>query len=130
MPTLIGCLSTGKGTWGHVSRLIDEENWDKVILITNEFGKENFNKKDKVELISIKLDAGLKDIRDEIQNILKDKIKDTEIAVNFISGTGKEHMALVSALLKLGVGIRLVALTKEGPWEELALIGVVFLQKY
>jgi len=114
MPTLIASLSIGKGTWGHVSRLIEEETWDKVILITNDFGKENFNRKDKVELISVKLETGLKDLRDEIHTILKDKIKDTEVAVNFISGTGKEHMALIAALLRLGVGIRLVALTKEG----------------
>ena len=33
---------------------------------------------------------------------------------NFVSGMGKEHMALISALLKLGVGIRLMALTKNG----------------
>ena len=45
---------------------------------------------------------------------LKGKIKDPEVDVNFISGTGREHMALMSALLKLGVGIRLVAITKEG----------------
>ena len=45
MPTLIACLSTGKGTWGHVNHLIDNNNYDKVILITNDFGKENFNKK-------------------------------------------------------------------------------------
>jgi len=34
--------------------------------------------------------------------------------VNIVSGDGKEHMALISALLKLGLGIRFVALTKEG----------------
>ena len=45
------------------------------------------------------------------------KIKDSEVAVNFVSGTGKEHMALLSALLKLGIGIRLLALTKEGVTE-------------
>ena len=48
---------------------------------------------------------------------LKGKIKDPEIDINFISGTGREHMALMSALLKLGVGIRLKALTKEGAEE-------------
>ena len=41
MPELIACLSTGKGTWGHVSRLIDDGKFDKVYLITNEFGQEN-----------------------------------------------------------------------------------------
>lgn len=114
MPTLIASLSTGKGTWGHVSRLLEEEAWDKVILITNDFGKENFNKKENVELISVNTSAGIQDIIKEIQSILKEKVTDTEVAVNFISGTGKEHMALISALLKSGLGIRLVALTKDG----------------
>jgi len=30
------------------------------------------------------------------------------------SGSGKEHMALLSALLKLGLGIRLVSFTNNG----------------
>ncbi len=114
MPILIACLSTGKGTWGHVSRLISESNWDKVYLITNEFGKENFTKDEKSEFIIIDSNKGLKELTEDIQASLKDKIKDTEVALNLISGTGKEHMAILSALLKLGLGIRLTALTKEG----------------
>ncbi len=114
MPTLIASLSTGKGTWGHVNRIIEDEKWDKVFLITNDYGKENFNKKDNIELISVNTNLGLKELRDEIHNNLKDKVKETEVAINFISGTGKEHMALISALLKLGIAIRLLALTKNG----------------
>ncbi len=114
MPTLVACLSTGKGTWGHVNRLIEEESWDKVLLITNEYGKENFNKKEAIELIQVNFSSGMNELINEIQSVLKEKITDPEVAVNFISGTGKEHMALISALLKSGLGIRLVALTKEG----------------
>ncbi len=114
MATLIACLSTGKGTWGHVNRLIDEGNYDNIILITNDYGKENFNKKENTELISLNLSQGLVLLRDDIMNNLKEKIKDTEVDVNFVSGIGKEHMALMGALLKLGIGIRLRALTKEG----------------
>lgn len=114
MTILVACLSTGKGTWGHVSRLIQEENFEKVILITNEYGKENFQKDDKTELIAVGFQQGLVELRDEIYNNLKNKIKDTEIALNIVSGTGKEHTALLSAILKLGVGIRLLALTRDG----------------
>ena len=114
MPTLIACLSTGKGTWGHVSRLIKENQWNKVILITNEFGKENFTKSDNTELILIDAEKGIEELSKEIKEKLKDKIKESEVALNIISGSGKEHSALLSALLKLGIGIRLVALTKEG----------------
>jgi hypothetical protein len=114
MTTLVACLSTGKGTWGHVSRLIEGQEWDKVILITNEFGKENFKKNDKTELIIIDPNKEIKEIREEIQIKLKELIKDLEIALNIVSGSGKEHMALLSALLKLGLGINLTTLAKEG----------------
>ena len=114
MTELIACLSTGKGTWGHVNRLLQDKKWDKVFLITNEYGKENFQKDEKTELIAINMTQGIRELRDNIHDVLKDKIKGTEVAVNFISGTGREHMALIAALLRLGVGIRLVALTKEG----------------
>ncbi len=116
MTILIACLSTGKGTWGHVSRVIQDGEFEKVFLITNDYGKENFNKDKKTELIALKLEQGINDLRDEIFKELKSRIKtnETEIALNIASGSGKEHMALMSALLKLGVGIRFVALTKEG----------------
>jgi Na+-transporting NADH:ubiquinone oxidoreductase subunit NqrF len=117
MTELVACLSTGKGTWGHVSRLIQEVKWDKVYLLTNEYGKENFSKDDKTEFIVVNADQGLRELRDEIQNKLKGLIKGTEVAVNFISGSGKEHMALMAALLKLGIGMRFMALTKEGVQE-------------
>ena len=117
MTELVAYLSTGKGTWGHVSRLIQEVKWDKVFLLTNEYGKENFSKDDKTEFIVVNADQGLRELRDEIQAKLKELIKGTEVAVNFISGIGKEHMALMAALLKLGVGMRFVALTKEGVQE-------------
>lgn len=117
MTTLIACLSTGKGTWGHVNRLIEDGKYDRIFLITNDYGKENFNKSSKTELISLNLNQGLNELRDDILKNLKGKIKESEVDVNFISGTGREHMALMAALLKSGVGIRLKALTKEGAEE-------------
>lgn len=113
MTQLIACLSTGKGTWGHVSRVMDEENWDNIFLITNSFGKENFNLKKEGEFIEVDSNKSINELRDDIKNSLKDKIKG-DAAVNLISGTGKEHMAIISALLQLGIGIRFVALTKDG----------------
>ncbi|MBS3154992.1 hypothetical protein J4404_00665 [Candidatus Woesearchaeota archaeon] len=110
---LIACLSSGKGTWGHVNRLIEDKEWENIYLITNEFGKENFHTEKKVDLILVNSSQGLRELRNEIENQLKDKLK-IEVALNIVSGTGKEHMAIASALLKLGVGIRLIALTKDG----------------
>jgi len=114
MTELIACLSSGKGTWGHVSRLIDGQEWEKVFLITDSFGKEKFEKKGNVEFIVIDPNKFLPELAEDIKTQLKDKITGLEVGVNFISGSGKEHMALMSALQQLGVGLRLVALTKEG----------------
>lgn len=114
MVCLVASLSTGKGTWGHVSRLIADGTWDKIFLITNEFGKENFKNEKNAEMIVIDSRKGLEDLREEIKNSLKGKINDTEVVINIVSGEGKEHMALMSAILQLGMGMRFMALTKDG----------------
>jgi hypothetical protein len=112
---LVAMLSTGKGTWGHVARLIKDGTWEKVYLITNDFGKENFTPVPNSEFIVFNNRQGIQEMRDSMQAALKDKFgADTEVAINVVSGDGKEHMALVSALLKCGVGIKLMALTNEG----------------
>lgn len=115
MTSLIAVLSSGKGTWGHVAQLIAKQDWDKIYLITNDFGKENFTVNEKpVEYIIIDPNKFLNQIAKDIEEQLKGKIADTEVALNFVSGTGKEHMAVLSALLKLGLGIRLVTIMPDG----------------
>lgn len=114
MTDLIACVSSGKGTWGHVQRLINEQDWGKIVLITDEFGKENFKAEKKAEYILIDPNQFLPDLIEDIHKKLENRLTGTEVAINFISGSGKEHMAILSAILKLGMGIRLVALTKEG----------------
>lgn len=113
MVDLVACISSGKGTWGHVNRLIQDQEWNNIYLITNEFGKENFHPEKKVEFILVDSRIGLNELRTEIEKQLKDKLN-IEVALNVVSGTGKEHMAIIAALLKLGIGIRLTALTKDG----------------
>ena len=113
MADLVACLSSGKGTWLQVSGLIKRQEWGNIFLITNEFGKEKFTADKKVEMIVVNTDQPLIGLVDEIKNALDGRLSG-DVAVNLISGSGKEHMAIISALLKLGVGIRLIALTKEG----------------
>tara|TARA_Y100000310_G_scaffold345778_2_gene469744 strand:+ start:4107 stop:4460 length:354 start_codon:yes stop_codon:yes gene_type:complete len=113
MADLIACLSTGKGTWGHVSRLIQEGTWENILIITNEFGKENFSNEKNAELLIVNSSQPTKELVSEIESKLKGKLN-REVALNLISGTGKEHMSILAALLKLGVGIKLTALTKDG----------------
>src|SRR3989338_6992092 len=109
MPTLIACLSTGKGTWSEVSQLLKAQPWSKVFLITNEFGKQNFTaRQDNVELLVVNSEQEIPALVHELKQLLKDKISDFEVAVNFVSGSGKEHMALLEVILEMGLNFRLV----------------------
>jgi len=110
---LAALLSTGKGTWAQVSGLMNYGEWDNIILLGGDFAKQ-FTHEKKFEFIKVDLDKKLKDLRDEFSTKLKGKFRGTEVALSIASGDGKEHMALISALINLPVGIRFAALTKEG----------------
>lgn len=110
---LIALLSKGKGTWGQVSGLIKHGEWDKVIVLGDDFAKK-FAVDKKFDFIQVDLDQRIKDLKEEFSKKLKGKIDGTEVALSIASGDGKEHMALISALINLPVGIRFAALTKEG----------------
>ena len=114
MTELVALLSTGKGTWTEVVKLINNQDWKTIFLITNEFGKDTFQKKDNMEFIVINSNQNIEILIEKIKTQLKEKIKGTEVALNLISGSGTEHMAVLSALLKLGLGIRLVVHKEKG----------------
>lgn len=109
---LVALLSSGKGSWAQVSGLIREGDWDGIILIGDNFAKK-FTTGKKHEFVEIK-DSNLIEMKQDILKKLKSKFKGTEVALSIASGSGKEHMALISALLSIPVGIRFTALTKEG----------------
>ena len=112
MAHLVACLSTGKGTWLEISALITAYNWDSVFLIANNFGKENFKPKSNTKLIIIEPEKSIAEIKNTIYQELKNKVSG-DVAINFSSGSGKEHMALMSAIMQLGIGIRLITFDKE-----------------
>lgn len=120
MPTLIACLSSGKGSWSEVSKIISQRQWNKVFLITNAFGKEKFQPSANTELIVVNDFLEVPELVKEIKKNLNGKISDFEVALNLISGAGKEHMAVLEAVLELGLNFRLVGL-KNGNLEVLGL---------
>ncbi len=115
MPTLLACLSTGKGTWTEVNRIIQSQEWNKVFLVTNQFGKENYTPGKNTELILVEAfpETPAIVITEQIKKQLKDKIADFEVALNLASGTGKEHMALLEAVLQMGLNFRQITLNKN-----------------
>ncbi len=109
MTDLIACLSLGKGTWADVARLMDAENWENIYLAGTKFGKEKFTHKKKFEFIEIDPDGEIEAIKKAVCEALKGKIG-IDTAINLTSGSGKEHMAVVSAAIALGAGVRLVGI--------------------
>jgi len=110
---LVALLSSGKGTWAQVSGLMKFGEWEKIIILGDDFAKE-FKHEKPFEFIKVDLTKKIKELRDEFSAKLKGKIEGMEVALSLASGEGKEHMALISALINLPVGVRFAALTKEG----------------
>jgi hypothetical protein len=111
MSTLIACLGEGKGTRVHVARLIKAGQWNQVFLVTDDKAEKGMVPSNRI----ITIDNGRKipELAEEIKTKLKGKILDTEVCLNLVSGTGKEHMAVLSAVLRLGLGIRLVTICED-----------------
>ncbi len=110
---LVALLSSGKGSWAQVSGLMKQTDWDKIIVLGDDFARQ-FTHEKTFEFIKIDLSKRVKDLREEFREKLRGKINGTEVALSIASGDGKEHMSLISALINLPVGIRFAALTKEG----------------
>jgi hypothetical protein len=68
----------------------------------------------KTDSVIIDSSKSLIDLKKDIMEKLKGKFSGFEVNVSIASGNGKEHMALISALLSIPVGIRLVVFTKKG----------------
>ena len=110
---LVALIGSDKESWGQVSGLINHGTWDKIFIIKTKDAGE-YATPDNAEEIYINSGKNLVELKEDIINKLKGKFNDFEVCTSIASGNGKEHMALISALLSIPVGIRLVAFTKNG----------------
>jgi len=111
---LVAFAGKDKDSWGQITALMNRGDWEKIIIVSNK-NADGFPGNDKTSFVSIDSDKTMTDLRDEIKDKLKKYIgMDFEVALSLASGNGKEHMALVSALLNMPVGIKLVVYTKKG----------------
>ena len=111
---LVALLSTGKGTWGQVAGLMQKGEWEKIILIGASYAKDFKLEGIPFDFIEYDSNKNLTQLKEDFAKKLKPKIDGVEVAVSIASGNGKEHMALLSALLSVPVGVRFTALTKQG----------------
>lgn len=110
---LVALVSTGKGSWSEISSLIDMGEWEKILLVGEEYAKK-FSSRKSSEFIQVNLNQTVEGIKKELLWKLKNKLRGPEVALNISSGTGKEHIALISALLCIPVGIKFVVATEKG----------------
>ena len=121
MTSLIVLISSGKGTWTGGISLINSQNWEKVYVICNSFSYDKFNLK-LPNIIKLKFDE--RNLTKTISNLakfFKSEIKDFEVALNITSGTGLEHMAILTSILRSGLGVRFVYSSK-GKCEEFKIL--------
>jgi len=122
MSHLIICL--GNDSKEKVHSMI--RHFDNIYVISE--GIENIDSKSlrsdqKISLLLMP-DLNITELSDALfselkSQLSKDKIVDLDIAVNISSGSGKIHTALISSIMKLGYGIRLVDVDKDGKLLEL-----------
>ena len=80
------------------------KKWNKIFIITNKFGQDNFTaRQENLRLILVDAFKDTSALATQIKEQLKGHISDFEVALNMASGSGKEHMALLEAVLELGL---------------------------
>jgi len=108
---LLAILGVGRGTWGHVSRLIQEEPWDNIVLFGDEFGEDNFElRQENIKWVMVNKRKSF----DTMKEIITEHLIKKNVVVSIISGTGKEHTALLGALKEAGIKYKLIILAADG----------------
>ena len=111
---LVAFAGSDKEHWGQVTALAKRMNSDRVIIVKNRDAGD-FPNVEKSESVVVDTEQPIIELKQELVNKLKIKLKgDFEVALSLASGNGKEHMALISALLSIPVGVRIVVFTKNG----------------
>ena len=111
---LVAILSSGKGSWGQVAGLMRKGEWEKVVIVGASYAKEFQVHDVPFEFVEYDPNKPLLQLKKDLESKLKGKFQGMDVAVSIASGEGKEHMALLSALISVPVGIRFAALTKDG----------------
>jgi len=110
----VAFIGKDKENWGQITALIKRLNAERIFLLKN---KEinDFPSILNCEIIEVDSSLPLIELKKEIKEILKSRIgNEIDVSLSLASGNGKEHMALISALLSIPVGIRFVIFTRNG----------------
>ncbi|MGV8142578.1 MAG: hypothetical protein ACP5NS_02990 [Candidatus Pacearchaeota archaeon] len=110
---LVAFMGDDRENWGQVNGLINRGDWEKIIIVKSKSSEDYESPKD-ADIVTVDTSKPLLELKEDMVNKLRKKFEGFDVHVSIASGTGKEHMALISALLTIPVGIRLVVFTKNG----------------
>ena len=110
---LVAFIGNDKETWGQITGLINRGDWEKIILVKSKSSDDYDSPKEAI-IVAVDTTKPLIELKQDLVSKLRDKFSGFDVNVSIASGNGKEHMALISALLSIPVGIRLVVFTKNG----------------
>ncbi|MEK6848572.1 MAG: hypothetical protein AABX65_02985, partial [Nanoarchaeota archaeon] len=82
----IALLSDNQESWSQVSGLIKNGEWEKAVLVKDEFGGD-FPSYPNVEIISISSTEKLVELKETLVKKLSSKFKGTEVALSIASGS-------------------------------------------
>lgn len=114
MGTLLTILGTGKGTWHEVHGILNLKAFDSVLVFIDAWAAQNYRNEHNVTLSPMPDNAESSALVDLFKERIKQHLSaqgsaEFDIALNIASGTGKQHAALISAVLQLGYGVRFVS---------------------
>lgn len=110
----VAFVGTDKENWGQITALMNRLECESIFLVMNK-DVSGFPTNEKSQIIRVDSSQGISDLKNQIIEKLKPKLKgDFESAVSLASGSGKEHMAFLAALLSVPVGVRIAVYTKGG----------------
>lgn len=113
MMELVAFIGSDQETWGQVSGLVNHGEWSKIIIIKSS-KVTTYPSIPNTQEIIVDTSKPIEELKSFLLTELKDSFAEFEASLSIASGTGKEHMALISALLAIPVGIRFVVYTKKG----------------
>ena len=96
----------------HAEELVNKGEWNNIFAVRSDLAAINSGK--QIHYISIDLKRPLESCIEDLQAKLNPKCSGFDVALNIYSGSGKLHMVVISATIKLGVGFRFIAVTPNG----------------
>ena len=111
---LVIYVGEDRESYGQITALINRSESESIVLVKNK-KVIDFPFDERCKIIEVDTSADINSLREDIKEKVKKEIgKEFEISLSIASGTGKEHMALISALLAIPVGVKFVVFTRNG----------------